>query len=333
MQASGVDDISTAKPSISITTQWISLWQLIQSVNFEHNSTLNNAVAYSEVVLNHQYIVGGCVAWNRFKLDLMLGLASRKVGKIFSLYVPALDTQALAQEAKNSLREFCEDPNFANRFVQNLVSSNLDPAVADAGRIGEMHCPSRSSNSSMGGSSWNTFSVCFPAGQWADMFCHNCLSTDDTASQSHSLMLAPCAPLNSSSFTPCSSATKFQQHALSQSSLLNKNGVIRMLWVTFEELDPPPLIVSISSTSRAQSIAVNVSLDKDGLVYCLGLERSAGPPSSIEQIMAAGNSRWSERMTSSLLIRQVSAATEYIVYCMSVSLDGVRTSLSAILAR
>jgi hypothetical protein len=151
-------------------------------------------------------------------------------------------------------------------------------------------------------------------------------------------MLAPCANSVSTPTWSCSAdettaSSKLPEAVLSQYNQLNKNGVIRAMIVTFEEKEPPPQILGISSISSPRSIRVIVSLNGVGLVYCQAFRASADPP-SVEQIMSASNSGFSTSNKSVITITQLDAAAPYVVYCLTSSLDGGgTTSLLAVLNR
>ena len=195
----------------------------------------------------------------------------------------------------------------------------------------EVLCPSSKLDNSTSVFSWNWLTVCSDVGLLVDVFCLNCFSSMEHIQASDQFMLAPCSSSESTATRSCSSADylaspRIPDAVISEYEMLNKNGVIRMLMVTFEDRQSPPRVLAMSSTPSSRSIRVMVSLDGDGLVYCQATLPSAGPPSSVAQIIAASNSGWSSGNMSVITIPRLEAASAYVVYCLTSSLDGGGTT-------
>jgi hypothetical protein len=158
-----------------------------------------------------------------------------------------------------------------------------------------------------GGSTW-TVSVCDSSGTVG--MCVDCDNPCTIASVSEC----------DSTVSPCGTATTCSATSVIQSAL-----------VWFERRSVVPTISTVAFNVTRQSITVSLELSASGYVYCAAYE-SGLFPSSGNLVVSNGFSSSSVDQNATIVITGLEASTEYSMYCVPQSLDGIQAADSVALS-
>jgi hypothetical protein len=182
-------------------------------------------------------------------------------------------------------------------LYQNASCAHQDVIVNVLGYVGGSL--SGSYSAVCGGSTWRV-SECGSSGSVG--MCVDCDS--------------PCAATSvgecDSTVSPCSSATTCVGTSVIQSVL-----------VWYEARSVVPTISTVAFNVSRQSITVSLELSASGYVYCAAYG-SRLSPSSGSQVVSNGFSSSSVSKNATIVVSELVASTEYSVYCVPQSLDGIQ---------
>ena len=251
----------------------------------ESNSKPSNQLVYSGLSISGKWVIGGCSSWNSFLSQLNVQSVTRRAVAVTSTTVTSLVSTATNASVA------CLTPATVANIINMMGSVFGDPSTKAA----TFTCPTSSTR----GHTWSIGSCAA-----APALCVDCQQQQLSVLQS----LSPCSVLN------CLYAGTVPQYA----------GVVRVFVVEFRAKQPAPRILKIAAVPSTKSIAVTVTLDANGLVYCAALVK---PPSSYQTILLANNAQASVGNQSSLQLLSLIPSTAYQIYCLSVSTDGVQSQI------
>jgi hypothetical protein len=296
----------TAAPTLSPEARWrAELDTALQSMAGTQTSAATHRATYYELDVTpsaQRHVVGGCATW---KSTLSGDLSSAKL-LYRPLYVEVASQEMLSPVgALTSIR--CD-----NRTV---VAQMLD-ALLKPGDLSTYQC---------GGHAW-VVAQC--AGSNEAALCVDC--ADPCSAEAH------CCSAGAGSTSPYVVAPCVTTSCSSGKSLTS---ALRVLNVAYKDFEPAPSIVSLSVVPERTALTAVVQLSGRGTVYCAAyafdqLSGTVFTPSSdssivLQNFVAAVNMQ----NTSSVVMSGLNAATNYRVYCMSLSPSGTKLALDKVVAQ
>ena len=252
-----------------------------------------NSLVYSDVRVDDRMIGGGCTSWNQFLSALTISSITRK-----AISVQVVSVTSLLDVLNTNRSTSCVSKASVATIVTGLVSAFDGSSAAPQSTI----CASTSSSTHR----WMLGSCGVNA---PPALCVGCAT-----------QLSPTAIF----LSPCGQGTPGGCF-LSGQSYPEPTDEIRLAVVTFSQRQPAPLIRRIAVNPTMKSVAVTVALDSEGYVYCSALTQ---PPVSTQAVFTANNVG---RNHTVIPLASLVPATQYKVYCLTVSADGVQSQLQAML--
>jgi hypothetical protein len=100
--------------------------------------------------------------------------------------------------------------------------------------------------------------------------------------------------------------------------------MVKILSADFDEMSPPPDIQSTTTTATSTSITINLALSSSGMVYChaVPIDDDAVPLVS-EMKLYDNHCATGSGNNATVVIPHLMAVTNYKLYCMTLSEQGV----------
>eukprot|EP01032_Pedospumella_encystans_P009230 gene9230-10886_t len=301
----------TAAPSLSEEALWrlelaeiLATAPTVETLSVSHRSSyyeLNVASASPSTA-----VYGSCSDWRSLLND---DIYTSKY-----LYQPvyiALTVQQSLSDGVSTLR--CEDVNVVSQLLSDLTNTG-----SVAGNIVSYECANHT---------W-VVSKC-AAGAGVPSLCVNCADPCSTASH--------CAGSTSGLSTSPFSISPCVNTACAPGTSLVSG--IRVLSVAYTDFVPAPSFLSRSVQSTTTSLAVTAQLSAPGSVYCAAyvLNPQTGvvpaPTSTSDLILQNFVGSTDATNTTVVTISGLQSATDFLVYCLSVSRSGSVQALSDVLAQ
>eukprot|EP01032_Pedospumella_encystans_P019810 gene19810-22517_t len=301
----------TAAPSLSEEALWrLELTEILATAPTVESLSVSHRSSYYELDVASASpstaVYGSCSDWRSSLND---DIYTSKY-----LYQPvsiALTVQQSLSDGVSTLR--CEDVS----VVSQLLSELTNP-VSAVGGIVSYECANHT---------W-VVSKC-AAGAGVPSLCVNCADPCSTASH--------CAvSTNVSSTSPFSISPCVNTGCAPGTSLVSG---IRVLTVAYTDFVPAPSFLSRSVQSTTTSLAVTAQLSAPGSVYCAAyvLDPQTGvvpaPISTSNLILQNFVGSTDATNTTVVTISGLQSATDFLVYCLSVSRTGSQQSLREVLAQ
>ena len=253
---------------------------------------------------------GSCNSWR----SLLVGplTASNSFLKAHSVELIAQDALGGASSAMTASRVRCSNQASSG----SIVAALLGGATVESSPV-EVTCDDHVWRiSTCPGGDSSVAAVCVDCADPCSASAH--CSSSFSSNQEAAFTVAPCV------------ASKCTVDGATVSSAL------RVLSVGFEEQQPAPTILSTAVSTSKTSVTVAVMLDSQGTVYCAALEQKSSvtiAPSSLGEIILQNHIGSTDANNGTdITIRGLFAATDYHVYCMSVSPIGVQMALVDVLS-
>ena len=271
---------------------------LIDSLNFNGTTGTDNLLMYSELLVGGSYVYGGCNDWQAYVGGSLLVDTSRIVDGVTMYTIGELNGTASMVD--------CVAGADGASIVSGLIDDSLLESMSCTSSDGTLH------NWTLTGSA-----ACGTSGIGG--LCVDCDDIPGTPTcGSH------CG--GSYSMSPCS-----------EDCGASSTSRIRLLSIKYRPyLAAPDITIDESMLIvNRTSISIPINVSSDGIVYC-ALQKTASSssvPLSVSDVIRADNKlAINENNTIFYLpINRLSAATEYNLYCVSVSKDQVRTTLDVML--
>jgi hypothetical protein len=133
------------------------------------------------------------------------------------------------------------------------------------------------------------------------------------------------------SFNPCSSRGGGSNCLLQTESVSSRYAsYARVLIATFAVIVPTVEEIFVRAVAK-NSISVHVKLDQYGAAFCAAFALSL-TPTSTQKLLSAGFSGWTDNNSVNLTITSLLAATDYYVYCVSMSARGQYSDIAGAIA-
>ena len=256
----------------------------------------DNTILYSELSVERERVSGGCKAWSIFSSLLSQVAYGPKKSVNLTMY----DVNDLHMELGDTAVR-CSDDNALAEITTFLVDTK-----------------SGSNRVNCDGAIWN-IEHC---GGYVNV-CVNCsLScSDNFLCADEPFLLSACAG------TQCAAAPSAGGHAM-------------FLHLELADRSPPPLITSLNPTMTKTSIEVKLQLSSSGFVHCMVLEVTSpdnglvtAEAVKLRGVMAAIRENGESGYSAAPVLDNLIPSTNYAIYCLTVSLDGVEATTSDVIAQ
>jgi hypothetical protein len=111
--------------------------------------------------------------------------------------------------------------------------------------------------------------------------------------------------------------------------VVNSTSFARLLVASFRQPEAP-VVQALMATSHRTSIVVTATLQSTGLLYCAAIGYNLEPPSSVQGIITYDEVGWTSATsyTLNVTITSLTPASQYYVYCASMTVAGVYSTLA-----
>jgi hypothetical protein len=248
---------------------------------------------FSDILSNstdHGELVTSCKSWNSFLGSVSASSISQQLTELHFIFSDGLTS------SNDSTLVSCTDTT-ALTYLQSAFSDGVSMVVT------------------CGDTEW-TVSVC----DSDIMLCVNCTTETSLTSVN--------------AFGSCF-ASNLLNSTCNQGSLrrrlfaVNSTSFARLLVTSFTQPEAP-VVQALMATGHRTSVVVTATLQSTGLVYCAAFGYSVEPPSSVPDIISYNEVGWTSATsyTLNVTITSLTPASQYYVYCASMTVAGVYSALA-----